>query len=175
MTMTDLHDGGCLCGTLRYRIIGAPARGNVCHCRFCQRLTGSAFLVEPVFLKPQVSFTVGAPRTYDHRGEHGRILRLYFCGHCSVKVGLTFERFPDHFGICGGTFDDPQWFQPTRHIFTTYAVPWMRYPEAVDCFAEHAVKADGTPEVPWQRGNEQVQVERKPVPTADGPWPCGGG
>jgi hypothetical protein len=173
--MNDFHDGGCLCGSLRYRVSGAPARGNVCHCRFCQRLTGSAFLVEPVFLKPQVSFTVGEPRTYDHRGEHGRTLRLHFCGLCSVKVGLTFERFPDHFGICGGTFDNPHWFQPTRHIFTAYAVPWMQYPETVECFAEHAVKADGTPEVPWQRANDKVQPDQKPPATCEGPGPGSGG
>lgn len=149
--MQTAHDGGCLCGSLRYRVTGEPARSNVCHCRFCQRLTGSAFLVEPVFLKPQVAFTLAEPKVYEHLGEHGRNLYLHYCRHCSTRVGLTFERFPDHFGVCGGTFDNPNWFPILRHIFTESAVPWMQYPANVDCFAQHAVKADGLPEVPWQK------------------------
>ena len=173
--MNDSHQGGCLCGALRYRVDGEPTRCNVCHCRFCQRLTGSAFLVEPMFLKPQVAFTVGNPACYVHRGEHGRSLYLHYCRQCSAKVALTFQRFPDHYGICGGTFDDPHWFQPTRHIFTAYAVPWFRYPVNVECFAEHAIKADGTPEVPWQRYREQVRPGQKPSASSEGPWPCGGG
>lgn len=149
--MGDEHDGGCLCGALRYRVIGDPARSNVCHCRFCQRLTGSAFLVEPIFPKTQVSYIAGRPMTYAHVGEHGRRLSVHFCGHCSTKVGLTFERFPDHVGVCGGTFDDPTWFPILRHIFTESAVPWIRYPADVDCFSQHAIDAHGAPTQPWQR------------------------
>ena len=47
--MSEIHQGGCLCGTVRYRTVGRPERTTICHCTFCQRLTGSAFLVEPVF------------------------------------------------------------------------------------------------------------------------------
>jgi hypothetical protein len=71
--MEGMHDGGCLCGSLRYRVTGEPVRSTVCHCRFCQRVTGSAYLVEPVFLKHQVAFTVGEPKIYDHHGEHGGV------------------------------------------------------------------------------------------------------
>jgi hypothetical protein len=173
--MDIFHDGGCLCGALRFRVEGKPSRVSACHCRFCQRLTGSAFLVAPSFLTPQVAFTRGAPQLNEHRGEHGRGIDLHYCTECSVEVALTFERFPDHYGICGGAFDDPHWFRPMRHIFTAYRVPWVRYPEGVECFAEHAIKADGTPEVPWQRRITEVQSAQKQFGTSEGPWPGGGG
>jgi hypothetical protein len=173
MANDGFHDGGCLCGALRFRAEGEPARVNVCHCRFCQRLTGSAFLVEPMFLKPQVSFTSGEPALYQHLGQHGRSLWLQYCRHCSTKVALGFERFPDHYGICGGTFDDPHWFRPTRHIFTASAAPWVQYPAGVECFSAHAIKLDGTPEVPWQRSAEPSRETLQNH--ACGPWPLGGG
>ena len=43
--MDDTHSGGCLCGAVRYTVTGAPVRAVACHCKFCQRRTGSAFIV----------------------------------------------------------------------------------------------------------------------------------
>jgi hypothetical protein len=36
-----LHEGGCLCGAVRYRVEGEPARASVCNCTACHRRTGS--------------------------------------------------------------------------------------------------------------------------------------
>jgi len=149
--MAEMHEGGCLCGAVRFLTQGQPERTNVCHCRFCQHLTGSAFLVEPVFLKSNVEFTKGQVSTYDHRSPaHGRTLHVHFCPKCGTRVGLTFERFPALQGMCGGTFDDPNWFRPDRHIFTDAAVAWMVYPRDVACYERHSLKLDGSPETPWQ-------------------------
>ena len=43
--MAEIREGGCLCGTVRYRVKGNPVRASVCHCTFCKRRTGSAHLV----------------------------------------------------------------------------------------------------------------------------------
>src|SRR5215831_18948106 len=52
--MTVDQMGGCLCGEVRYKALSEPVRVTICHCTFCQRITGSAFLVEPVFRKEDV-------------------------------------------------------------------------------------------------------------------------
>ena len=149
--MSDVHDGGCLCSTIRYRTLGKPERTTICHCTFCQRLTGSAFLVEPVFLTTNVEVVSGTVSTFDYRSpDHGRTLKINFCPKCGTHLSLLFERFPIMQGICGGTFDDPNWFKPDRHIFTRSAMPWVAYPHDVSCFEQHAIRADGTPATPWQ-------------------------
>jgi hypothetical protein len=151
LSAPEVHHGGCLCGFVRYRASGRPERTTICHCKFCQRLTGSAFLVEPVFLKANVEIESGAVSTYEHRSpDHGRTLTVNFCPKCGTNVGLLFERFPSVMGICGGTFDDPTWFKADRHIFIETAVPWMIFPRSVDCYVRHAVRIDGAPEKPWQ-------------------------
>jgi hypothetical protein len=143
--------GSCMCRSVRFRALAPPEKTNVCHCRFCQQLTGSAYLVEPVFLTQNVVFEGGPISTYDHRSPtHGRTLHVHFCPSCGNTVSLTFERFPALRGMCAGTFDDPSWLVPDRHIFTESAMRWMTYPEGIACYAQHSLRLDGTPETPWQ-------------------------
>ena len=37
------HEGACTCGAVRYRLASGPLFVHACHCRWCQRETGSAF------------------------------------------------------------------------------------------------------------------------------------
>ena len=136
--MDELHSGGCLCGEVRFTVSGHPLQVLVCHCTMCQRATGSAFSVEPVFLKELVQLE-GAPlSSYSHRSpDHARMLHFSFCKVCGSRLGLTLERFPALQVLYGGTFDDPAWFTPTAHIFTANKVPWVVLPSDVQCFTQH--------------------------------------
>lgn len=147
------HDGGCLCGAVRYRVTSPPLRVTYCHCRFCQRATGSAYLVEPVFDKAAFSVTRGEPSVYDHVSEgSGKQVHIHFCARCGTKLWLGFERFPDVAGIYGGTFDDPNWFErnapTTKHIFLGVAQTGTVIPAGVNTFVEHASLKTGEPVEP---------------------------
>jgi hypothetical protein len=147
----SIHHGGCLCGSVRFHTDGPPTWTTICHCTFCQRLTGSAFLVEPVFKQSQVVVDHGELATYEHRSPaHGRRLTVQFCARCGTHLSLLFERFPGVQGVCGGTFDDPTWLQASRHIFTQTAVPWFVFPPGVACYRQHAIAEDGAAATPWQ-------------------------
>jgi hypothetical protein len=43
-TEMDL-EGGCVCGAVRYRLTAPPLIVHACHCRDCQKQTGSAFVL----------------------------------------------------------------------------------------------------------------------------------
>jgi len=151
--MSEIHEGGCLCGDVRYRAIAEPVRITICHCSFCQKITGSAFLVEPIFRRQDIAFSGHAPRHYDHRSDtSGKRVTVNFCGRCGTTIYLDLERFPDILGLCGGTFDDPNWFERNpgrcRHIFTRSAQDGVMLPPGFDIFAEHALKLDGSPNEP---------------------------
>jgi hypothetical protein len=151
--MQSFHEGGCLCGDIRYKTATEPLRVTICHCTFCQRVTGSAFLVEPIFRSEDVEFSGSKPKTYDHRsdGSHKRVT-LNFCGRCATTLYLSFERFPDFVGLCGGTFDDPNWFDrgpdACRHIFTRSAQKGVVLPAGLGIYREHAFQLDGTANEP---------------------------
>lgn len=123
-------------------------RVTVCHCRFCQRATGSAFLVEPIFSSSDIRISCGKPKIYHHRSEgSGKQVNVHFCAECGTKLFLTFERFTGVTGVYGGTFDDPNWFGRSagisKHIFLGVAQNGTVVPAGIDTFEEHATTNSG--------------------------------
>ena len=128
--MNEVHQGGCLCGSARYRACGEPVRSQVCHCRYCQIRTGSAFAIVVAFREEQIAWNGPALTVYEHRSdESGRWIRNHFCSRCGTTVMLGIERDPSLRIIAGGTFDDPNWFAIDRHIWTRSAQHWMHIAE----------------------------------------------
>lgn len=149
---TDRH-GGCLCGAIRFRVSAPPLRVTFCHCRFCQRVTGAAYAVEPIFDETAFTLTSGEPASYTHVSEgSGKEITLHFCPTCATGFRYTFERFPSATGIMAGTFDDPDWFGWTpeiaKHIFLSAARPETVIPEGLPVFFEHATTRTGEPVAP---------------------------
>lgn len=149
----EIHAGGCLCRALRYEARGRPLRVTVCHCRFCQRATGSAYMVEPVFTNEAVRLTQGAPRIYQLRSEgSGKRVDVHFCDACGTKLFLTFERFETSCGVYAGTFDDPGWFEISaanaKHIFVEAARGDSYLPAGTPVYRQHAILNDGSPVTP---------------------------
>jgi hypothetical protein len=133
--MPDTHEGGCLCGAVRYRVTDAPARTTVCHCTFCQRRTGSAFGFMAYFKQEHVEIMSGTLKTYEHRSdESNRSLRIEFCPNCGTTVAMSVETLPGAQGIAGGTFDDPSWLQVQRHTWLRSAQSWIVVPPGVEQF-----------------------------------------
>lgn len=143
------NEGGCLCGSIRYAVLAMPRRVTVCHCRFCQRATGSAYMVEPIFDAENFVVLAGSPRTFDHVSSgSGKIVHVHFCPDCGTKLWLSFARFPDSVGVYAGTFDDPCWFPmdpaTSKHIFLSVARADSVIPSGLPTFLEHATTNDGT-------------------------------
>jgi hypothetical protein len=85
---------------LRYDVQSHPTRVTICHCKFCQRATGSAYLVEPIFDQSDFAVTRGEAKVYEHRSEgSGKRVYVHFCATCGTKLFLTFERFADVVGV----------------------------------------------------------------------------
>ncbi|WP_415219974.1 GFA family protein [Pseudophaeobacter arcticus] len=142
--------GGCLCGELRYEVYNQPARTTMCHCRFCQRATGGAYLVEPVFNTADFAIVCGKPKLYTHLSEgSGKEVYVHFCDNCGTKLFLTFERFEGAVGVYGGTLDDPNWLiitpENSKHIFLGVAKKGTVIPPHFNTFEKHATENDGTP------------------------------
>lgn len=140
--MTDRHEGGCVCGAVRYVTQGDPERVSLCHCAWCQRRTGSAFGTEAVFKHANVTFTGDGMRKFRHLSdESGRWLDQHFCGTCGTNLGLSMEAVPEIRSVAAGTFDDPSWLKesgvPFRHIFLRSDHGWAEVPVGMEKYEEH--------------------------------------
>ena len=136
--MSDTHEGGCLCGKVRYRVNGNPDEtegAGICHCTFCKRRTGSAFGVAAYFPKAAVQITGGELKSYEYRSdESNKLLRMEFCPTCGTTVTWVGEWNSNLRTIAVATFDDPNWLRPQWQIFTRSALRWVVHPSGVDTF-----------------------------------------
>ncbi len=115
--------GGCLCGAVRYRVLGTPLRGTICHCRFCQRSSGSGFQIWALFRKEQLSWTDGVP----HSVQVTSAVIRKFCHQCGSPLSFQFsDDVSDQIiGVTVGTLDDPTGFAPTRHNWASRQLTWL--------------------------------------------------
>ncbi len=126
--------GGCVCGAIRYEIAQEPLRVYACHCKDCQRSTGSAFAIGVVV--PSEALQLTGPDTQlvpNGITEGGRRKSLSACPKCGTR--LFSDRRPDWRSrgmvraVLGGTLDDTSWLRPTIHVWTRSAQPWVILPE----------------------------------------------
>ena len=108
--MEVVREGGCLCGEARYLVSGYPEPRGVCHCRYCQLRTGSAFAVLAYFKPENFSLKSGQLTHYGFTSESGKQWDINFCSKCGTTVYYKLEAWGDLIGIDSGTFDPPAFF-----------------------------------------------------------------
>jgi len=105
--MSEKHEGGCFCGSVRYSTMGQPFRAAVCHCRYCQLRTGTAFGISVYFKEDKVVINDGACDTFSYETESGSKATLSRCANCGTTISwrISLDALNDLVGIAGGTFD----------------------------------------------------------------------
>ena len=132
--MTDQLEGGCACAGVRYRMTSAPMFVHCCHCRDCQRQTGSAFVLNALIETARVELLGAEPQRFAMPTDSGRPHGVYRCATCGTAVwseygGLAALRF-----VRVGTLDEPRALAPDVHIYVRSKQPWLVLPEGVPAF-----------------------------------------
>ena len=126
--------GGCLCGDVRYSASGEPKIASICHCKDCQKQSGSAFV--EVVAVPDEAFSIsGAVSSFTNAGDSGRKLTRHFCPRCGSMLTIEAEGFPGVILIMGGTLDDTSWFKPAVQLFCDSMQPWVTVSHDIKGFA----------------------------------------
>ena len=121
--MAELRTGGCLCGAIRYESSGEPVFALQCHCRDCQRQSGSAFVAAVRVPSAEFRITKGAPKRYVAKSDSGNEITRAFCADCGSPLYVQVSTRLDLVGIRVASFDDPGWFRPEADIFVKSAQP----------------------------------------------------
>jgi hypothetical protein len=134
MTTVSMQTGGCQCGQVRYVLNGEVHRLNVCHCRDCQRQSGSAFGMSLVIAPETFVLTAGELRTFELEADSGRTKTCAFCPRCGVRI---FNRTRVLYSVKAGTLDDTRWLVPDAHYWTERKQAWTVLPDDVPCYPTH--------------------------------------
>lgn len=119
-------EGGCACGAVRYRVETSPLIVHCCHCRWCQRETGGAFVLNAMIEADRVIELGKASELIDTPTNSGRGQQIARCPECKVAVWSIYSgagplvRF-----VRVGTLDNPDLLAPDIHIFTASKQPWV--------------------------------------------------
>ncbi|KAB2892958.1 MAG: aldehyde-activating protein, partial [Kofleriaceae bacterium] len=79
-------DGGCGCRAVRYRMTTAPMIVHCCHCRYCQRETGTAFALNALIEASRVELLAGEPERILTPSASGKGQKIWRCPTCKLAV-----------------------------------------------------------------------------------------
>ena len=119
-------DGGCDCKAVRYRMRSAPLFVHCCHCRWCQRESGSAFALNAMIEADRVVNLAAEPELVDTPSESGLGQKIARCPACKVALWSHYAGSgPVMKFVRVGSLDQPDLLPPDVHIFTASKQPWV--------------------------------------------------
>jgi len=134
--MTDaLLEGGCSCRAVRYSVVGSPMIVHCCHCRYCQRETGSAFVLNALYEADRVRLTGPALEVVLTPSASGKGQKIQRCPTCRIAVFSNYPQSGDGVRFVRvGTLDNPDACPPDVHIYTQSKQPWVVLPRDARAF-----------------------------------------
>ena len=109
--MAEEMTGGCACGRVRYRAKIENDDGYLCHCRMCQRATGSVSIAFKNVKQADVVWSRD-PDWYDS----SPIAKRPFFRECGTSFGFRFKDGSEKMDLTVASFDDPSRFRPRHHF-----------------------------------------------------------
>jgi len=125
--MSQSLEGGCQCGTIRYRLIGTPVMTALCHCTMCRRANAAPAVAWAMYPEAQVEFAKARPVLYESSpgSERG------FCANCGTQISFTAEYIPGLIDITIGSLDEPARLAPAFHYWDAERLPWLKTGDAL--------------------------------------------
>ena len=138
MSSEETVSGGCLCGAIRFEIDrGGVVSASHCHCKDCQRSTGSAFASFAVVGEAALSAKGGEARGFRVEGKSGNGVTRYFCPECGSPLWSEVELMPGFRFVKAGSLDDAAWLEPSSVFWGDSAQPWAPPIEGIPVHPEN--------------------------------------
>ena len=145
-------EGGCQCGSIRYRITQSPRILYTCHCTDCQKQSSSAFGMSLIVDASAVEFVAGARRLkfWDTQRDDGKLKRCAFCPDCGTRLYHGSED-DKRISIKAGSLDDTRSLKPIAHIWLRSAQSWISFDDdQFHCFEQEPDNEEAL-EQQWQQ------------------------
>jgi len=131
-------EGGCDCKAIRYRMTSSPIFVHCCHCRWCQRESGSAFALNAMIEADRVVSLGAEPELVHTPSASGLGQKIARCPECKVAVWSHYAGSgPATKFVRVGSLDEPDLLPPDVHIFTSSKQPWVVLATNVPAFPEY--------------------------------------
>jgi len=131
-------EGGCGCRAVRYRLARTPLIVHCCHCRWCQRETGSAFVINALIETAHLARLSGQPELVLTPSNSGKGQTIARCPSCRIALWSHYAGLGERLSFVRvGTLDEPDRFAPDVHIYTESKQPWVVIPAGARSFPQY--------------------------------------
>lgn len=124
--MTELFEGECQCGEIKYRVAGESLALFACHCSECQRQSSSAFGMALWVRTSDIEILSGRLKTWVRTTPKGEEMVCQFCPACGARIFHQMKGREEVISIKPGTLNDTKWLRPVGHIWADSAQPWVK-------------------------------------------------
>jgi hypothetical protein len=121
-------NGACACGNVRFHLSSMPMIVHCCHCRDCQRQTGTAFVLNALIETDRIHLDSGVPSRIPLPTDSGKPHDVYRCPSCQTALWSDYGGRPGLRFVRVGTLAEPGRMVPDVHIFTRSKLPWVVLP-----------------------------------------------
>lgn len=133
-TMMQIHQGGCLCSSIRFRISGTPIISTICHCATCRRASAAPTVAWLTVERSRFQILSGSPHVY--RSSQGVVRR--FCRSCGSQLTYESTTHPDTIDITTLSLDNPNAFAPTLEVWLEHRISWQPASQTLTQFSKGA-------------------------------------
>ncbi len=149
---TSYVEGGCTCGFVRYRMGGSPLFVHCCHCRWCQRESGSAFALNAMIEAQRVELVRGRVEAIVTPTLSGKGQKISRCPTCWIALWSNYAGAGDAVRFVRvGTLDEPDRLPPDIHIFTASKQPWVALTPGIPIVEEYYRASEYWPKASLER------------------------
>lgn len=119
--MSERHEGGCLCGEVRFAASGEPKWVLWCHCESCRKHSGAPASVFVSYEHPAMTMIRGEITKF--ASSPG--VKRGFCSRCGSTISCENAKYPAEIHLHVGAFDRRENLKPRGDIFAEERVPWF--------------------------------------------------
>lgn len=121
--MSSKYSGQCLCGEITYSVGVEPVFMGNCHCKDCQRSSGSAYVPAMIFSDQDISIS-GTAKYFGSEDDSGNVHSRGFCPNCGSQLFGKFSKMPGMIGIKAGTLNETSNYVPMLDFYVASASNW---------------------------------------------------
>lgn len=133
MSETKWASGHCVCGAVQFTLKAAPVRMVQCHCKDCQRASGTGHMSLAFFREADFELH-GETRSFASTADSGNINTRHFCAQCGGRVYGQNSARPGIVGVAVGAVDDNDWFEAQAVVYAAQRPRWDVTPTEVPNF-----------------------------------------
>ncbi len=132
-------EGGCFCGSVRYRSSSPPLGSLICHCNTCREIAAAPLVPWVTFRKADFSFVAGTPTTL----RSSAIVVRTFCSACGTPLTYASDKDADEIDVTTCSLDDPNAYPATHHSWVSHDLSWIPSSDVLPAYPKS--KQDGPP------------------------------